>query len=212
MKIYSLQDFLKYLEKNGELIRIKTEVDAKLEAAEISIRALQQGLPALLFENIKDSRFPLAMNVLASDKRIELALGKHPDQLGEELITFMEDAMPPKPKVFFKHPGITKRLISTLPKTTFWTTSQEVIQGTDLNGLPVITCWPEDGGPFITLPQVFTYDPRNGKRNVGMYRMQVFDGKTTGMHWQIQKGGGFHYFQSQKSGKPFEIADRKSVV
>ncbi|GJQ48113.1 3-polyprenyl-4-hydroxybenzoate carboxy-lyase [Candidatus Kuenenia stuttgartiensis] len=206
MKIYSLQDFLKYLEKNGELIRIKTEVDAKLEAAEISIRALQQGLPALLFENIKDSRFPLAMNVLASDKRIELALGKHPDQLGEELITFMEDAMPPKPKVFFKHPGITKRLISTLPKTTFWTTSQEVIQGTDLNGLPVITCWPEDGGPFITLPQVFTYDPRNGKRNVGMYRMQVFDGKTTGMHWQIQKGGGFHYFQSQKSGKPFEIA------
>ncbi|WP_347272731.1 menaquinone biosynthesis decarboxylase [Candidatus Kuenenia sp.] len=206
MKIYSLQDFLKYLEKNGELIRIKKEVDAKFEAAEISIRALQQGLPALLFENIKGSRFPLAMNVLASDKRIELALGKHPDQLGEELITFMEDAMPPKPKVFFRHPGITKRLIGALPKTTFWPTSQEVIQGTDLNGLPVITCWPEDGGPFITLPQVFTYDPRNGKRNVGMYRMQVFDGKTTGMHWQIQKGGGFHYFQSQKAGKPFEVA------
>ncbi|MBM4055482.1 MAG: menaquinone biosynthesis decarboxylase [Planctomycetes bacterium] len=206
MKIYTLQDFLNYLDKNGELMRIKTEVDAKLEAPEISIRALQQGMPALLFENIKGSRFPLAMNVLASDKRIELALGKHPDQLGEELITFMEDAMPPKPKVLLKHPGITKRLFATLPKTTFWPTSQEVIQGPGLNELPVITCWPEDGGPFITLPQVFTYDPRNGKRNVGMYRMQVFDDKTTGMHWQIQKGGGFHYFQSQKAGKPFEVA------
>ena len=105
MRIYSLQDFIKYLDKNGELVRIKTEVDARLEVTEISIRALQEGKPALLFENVKGSKFPLAMNVLASDKRIELALGKHPDRLGEELITFMEEAMPPKPKVFFKHPG-----------------------------------------------------------------------------------------------------------
>ena len=116
MKIYSLQDFIKYLDANGELVRIKTEVDARLEATEISVRALQQGMPALLFENVKGAKFPLAMNVLASDKRIELALGKHPDRLGEELITFMEDAMPPNPKVFFKHPGTTRRIISTLPR------------------------------------------------------------------------------------------------
>ncbi|MBO1225073.1 MAG: menaquinone biosynthesis decarboxylase [Candidatus Scalindua sediminis] len=206
MRIYSLQDFIKYLDVNGELIRIKTEVDAKLEATEISIRALQKGMPALLFENVRGSRFPLAMNVLASDKRIELALGRHPDQLGEELITFMEEAMPPKPKVFLKHRGITKRLFSTLPRKTYKPTSQEVVSQLNLDELPITTCWPEDGGPFLTLPQVFTYDPHDGKRNVGIYRMQVFDGQTTGMHWQIQKGGGFHYYQAKKLGKEFEIA------
>jgi 4-hydroxy-3-polyprenylbenzoate decarboxylase len=206
MRIYSLQDFIKYLDVNGELIRIKTEVDAKLETTEISIRALQKGMPALLFENVKGFRFPLAMNVLASDKRIELALGRHPDQLGEELITFMEEAMPPKPKVFLKHRGITKRLFSTLPRTTYKPTSQEVVSQANLDELPITTCWPEDGGPFLTLPQVFTYDPHDGKRNVGIYRMQVFDGQTTGMHWQIQKGGGFHYYQAKKLGKEFEIA------
>jgi len=206
MRIYSLQDFIKYLDSNGELIRIKAEVDARLEVTEISIRALKEGMPALLFENVKGAKFPLAMNVLASDKRIELALGKHPDRLGEELITFMEEAMPPGPKVFFKHAGITKRIFSALPKKTCRPTSQEVVINPDLNDIPVITSWPEDGGPFITLPQVFTYDPHDGKRNVGMYRMQIFDGQTTGMHWQIQKGGGFHFYQAKKTGREFEIA------
>ncbi len=203
MRIYSLQDFIKYLDVNGELIRVKTEVDAKLETTEISIRPLQKGMSALLFENVKGFKFPLAMNVLASDKRIELALGRHPDQLGEELITFMEEAMPPKPKVLLKHRGITKRLFSTLPRTTYKPTSQEVVSQTNLDELPITTCWPEDGGPFLTLPQVFTYDPHDGKRNVGIYRMHVFDGQTTGMHWQIQKGGGFHYYQAKKLGKEF---------
>ncbi|MCP5005106.1 MAG: menaquinone biosynthesis decarboxylase [Planctomycetes bacterium] len=206
MRIYSLQDFINYLDTHGELKRIKTEVDANLEVTEISIRALKEGMPALLFENVRGARFPLAMNVLASNKRIELALGKHPDQLGAELITFMEEAMPPKPRVFFKHPNISRRLFATLPKMTCRPTSQEIVGGMNLHDLPVITSWPEDGGPFITLPQVFTYDPKEGKRNVGMYRMQIFDSKTTGMHWQIQKGGGFHYLQSQKLGKEFEIA------
>lgn len=206
MRIYSLQDFITYLEKNGELLRIKTEVDARLEVVEISIRAIREGMPALLFENVRGARFPLAMNVLASEKRIELALGKHPDQLGEELITFMEEAMPPKPKVFFKHPGIARRLICTLPKTTSRPPSQQVVSGISLQDLPIITSWPEDGGRFITLPQVFTYDPHTKKRNVGMYRMHVFDEKTTGMHWQIQKGGGFHYYRAKKMGKEFQIA------
>ncbi len=206
MKIYSLQDFVSYLEKNGELVRIKTEVDPKLEAPEISIRALQAGMPALLFENVRGSRFPLAMNVLASEKRIEMALGKHPEQLGKELITFMEEALPPKPKALFKHAGITRRLLCALPMRTSRALSQHVVTSPNLNDLPVITCWPDDGGRFITLPQVFTYDPHTGKRNVGMYRMQVFDGQTTGMHWQIQKGGGFHYHRAKKMGTAFPVA------
>lgn len=207
MKIYSLQDFIKYLEENGELARIKCEVDPVFEAPEISIRALKEGRPALLFENVKGAKYPLAMNVLASDKRIEMSLGKHPDQLGEELITFMEEMMPPKPSVFFKYPEMSKRLFATIPKSTLNPPSQEnIVSPANLDEFPVITCWPEDGGPFITLPQVFTYDPRDGKRNVGMYRMQVFDAQTTGMHWQIQKGGGFHYYQAKKMGKEFEVA------
>lgn len=206
MRIYSLQDFIKYLEKNGELVRIKTEVDARLEVVEISIRALHEGMPALLFEKVHGSQFPLAMNVLASEKRIELALGKHPDQLGEELIAFMEEAVPPKPKTFLKHPGIAKRLFCTLPKTISRPPSQQVVSSPDLNEFPITTSWPEDGGRFITLPQVFTYDPQTGKRNVGMYRMHVFDKQTTGMHWQIQKGGGFHYYRAKKMGKEFQIA------
>lgn len=207
MKINSLQDFVRYLEKNGELIRIGCEVDANLEAAEISIRALKAGMPALLFENIKGARYPLAMNVLASDRRIELALGKHPDELGGELIGFMEEAMPPGPRVFLKNPGITRRIVSAIPKGAFGPLSQaNIMYRPNLGELPVITCWPEDGGPFVTLPQVFTYDPHSRKRNVGMYRMQVFDNNTTGMHWQIQKGGGFHYFQARKLGREFEVA------
>ncbi len=206
MRIYSLQDFIRYLEKTGELIRIKTEVDARLEVVEISIRALREGMPALLFENVRGFRFPLAMNVLASEKRIELALGKHPDQLGNELITFMEEALPPKPKLFFKYPGIAKRLFCTLPKTISRPPSQQVISDLNLNELPITTSWPEDGGRFVTLPQVFTCDPQTGKRNVGMYRMQVFDEQTTGMHWQIQKGGGFHYYRAKKMQKEFQIA------
>lgn len=206
MRIYSLQDFIKYLEKTGNLVRVKTEVDARLEVVEISIRALREGMPALLFENVRGSRFPLAMNVLASEKRIELALGKHPDQLGNELITFMEEALPPKPKVFLKHPGISKRLFCTLPKTISRPPSQQVVSNPDLHEFPITTSWPEDGGRFITLPQVFTYDPQTGKRNVGMYRMQVFNERTTGMHWQIQKGGGFHYHRAKKMGQEFQIA------
>ncbi len=84
--------------------------------------------------------------------------------------------------------------------------SQEVSGGADLDTLPVLTCWPGDGGRFITLPQVVTYDPVSGRRNMGMYRMQVFDGRTTGMHWQIQKGGGFHYARAEKLGRPLELA------
>jgi 4-hydroxybenzoate decarboxylase subunit C len=99
-----------------------------------------------------------------------------------------------------------RRFLSSRPRRVTRALSQEVVDRPDLETLPNIKCWPKDGGKFITLPQVFTYDPRDGKRNVGMYRMHVFDKTTTGMHWQIQKGGGFHYFQADKLNKPFELA------
>jgi 4-hydroxy-3-polyprenylbenzoate decarboxylase len=206
MDFRSLGEFVRYLESVGELKRVRVEVDPQLEVTEISTRALKQGLPALLFENVKGSRYPLAVNTLASERRIELALAKHPDQLGEELVGFVERAMPPSMKSLTSHGSMLMRTTAARVKTVSQALSQEVVRRPDLDSLPVIKCWPGDGGRFITLPQVITYDPNTGKRNIGMYRMHVFDATTTGMHWQIQKGGGFHYYQADKLNKPFEVA------
>ncbi|MBU1421905.1 MAG: menaquinone biosynthesis decarboxylase [Bacteroidetes bacterium] len=206
MKFPALNEFLKYLESIGELHRIKVEVDPELESTEIAIRALKQGKPALLFENPKGSKYPLAMNILASERRIEHALGMHPEELGEKLIGFMERAIPPKLNTILEHKQIVKRLISSRPKKVSSGFAQEVVDTPNLTQLPIQKCWSQDGGRFITLGQVMTYDPVTQKRNIGVYRMQMFDDSSTGMHWQIQKGGGFHYFQAQKLGKEFELA------
>lgn len=202
----SLGDFARYLESIGELHRCTVEVDPYLEVTEIATRAIKEKKPALLFEKIKGSKYPLVINTMASDLRCELALQKHPQQLGEELIKFLGDAVPPRPSSFLKHKSIVKRFLKASPKRVSSAVSQEVVEQPNLDDLPVLTCWPDDGGPFITLPQVVTYDPRSGKRNMGMYRMHVFDKQTTGMHWQIQKGGGFHYYQAEKLGREFELA------
>lgn len=205
-KFLALGEFLKYLESIGELQRVKVEVDPELESTEIAIRALKQNKPALLFENPKGSLYPLAMNILASERRIEHALGIHPEELGEKLIGFMEQAIPPKMDFIFKQKSMVKRLLTSRPKITKWGVGQETLDKPNLTKFPIQKCWPLDGGRFITLGQVMTYDPRTDKRNVGIYRMQMFDDSSTGMHWQIQKGGGFHYYQAQKLGKEFELA------
>jgi 4-hydroxy-3-polyprenylbenzoate decarboxylase len=206
MNFLTLGDFARYLESVGELHRVKIEVDPYLEVTEIATRAIKENKPALWFERVKGSRYPLVINLLASDKRCELALQKHPQQLGEELIRFLGDILPPKPSAVFKHKSLAGRFLHAPPRKVRSAISQQVVEAPNLDELPILTCWPEDGGRFITLPQVITYDPLTGKRNMGIYRMHVFDKQTTGMHWQIQKGGGFHYYQAEKLGKPFELA------
>ncbi len=206
MRFTALREFVQYLEKSGELHRVKVEVDPILEISEIAIRALREGKPALYFEKVKGAKYPLVINTLASERRIELALGEHPDRLGEELISFFEHAIPPSAKSLTKHRAMLRRFLSSRTSDISIAPSQEVVENPNLGELPIIQCWPQDGGRFITLPQVVTYDPRNSKRNIGMYRMHVFDGRTTGMHWQIQKGGGFHFFQSMKLDRPLEVA------
>ena len=206
MHFTALREFVDYLEKNGELHRVKTEVDPILEITEIATRALREGKPALFFERVKGAKYPLVINTLASEHRIELALGEHPEKLGQELISFFEEAIPPSLKSLMKHRRVVRRMLSSRLSDIPIAISQEVVEKPNLNDLPITKCWPGDGGKFITLPQVFTYDPRSGKRNVGMYRMHVFDEKTTGMHWQIQKGGGFHYFHADKLNRSLELA------
>jgi 4-hydroxy-3-polyprenylbenzoate decarboxylase len=202
----SFGDYSRFLESAGELHRVAVEVDPCLEITEIASRAIREGKPALLFEHVKGSPYPVVINALASDRRCELALGKHPEELGEELVRFMEDAFPPKLSTLFAHGKTAARFLHTPVRMVRNAPSQEVSGGADLDTLPVLTCWPGDGGRFITLPQVVTYDPVSGRRTMGMYRMQVFDGRTTGMHWQIQKGGGFHYARAEKLGRPLELA------
>ncbi|MGB2957651.1 MAG: UbiD family decarboxylase [Bacteroidota bacterium] len=206
MRYRTYGDFARYLEQVGELHRVRVEVDPHLEITEIATRALREGRKALWFERVKGSRYPVVINGLASDLRCELALRKHPEQLGEELISFVEDALPPTLAGIWKHRSLVNRLLASPVKRVKRGLAREVVEEPDLDSLPVLTCWPEDGGRFFTLPQVITEDPRNRKRNMGMYRMQVYDKKTTGMHWQIQKGGGFHYYQAEKMGRPLELA------
>jgi 4-hydroxy-3-polyprenylbenzoate decarboxylase len=205
-RFLTLGDFARYLETQGELHRCSVEVDPYLEITEIASRAIKEQKPSLLFENVKGSKYPLVINTMASEKRCELALQQHPQELGEELIEFLGDLFPPKPSTVWKHRSLARRFLSAPPKSSSSALSQQVIEQPNLDDLPILTCWPEDGGRFFTLPQVITYDSRTGKRNMGMYRMHVFDKQTTGMHWQIQKGGGFHYYQAEKLGKEFELA------
>ena len=163
----TLSQFLMRLEREGELHRITAEVDPILEASEIAVRALREGRSkALLFENVKGSQFPLAMNVLASDRRIELALGTHPEELGESLVHFAEQILPPKPRsVWNAGKPIFPRLLAARVRKTSPEEPRNALDTHDLGLLPILQTWPEDAGKFITLPQVFTYDPKTGKRN-----------------------------------------------
>jgi 4-hydroxy-3-polyprenylbenzoate decarboxylase len=202
----ALREFLQLLERNGELHRTQVEIDPALELTDVSVRALKEGRPALLIERPRGSSFPIVINHFASSRRIELALGRHPDQIGEELIRFLERVFPPTFKALLDNKATVKRFLKARTKSVSSGISQEVFEQPNLDALPIQVCWPHDGGRFITYGQVITYDPVHSKRNIGIYRMHVFDKATTGMHWQIQKGGGFHYYQSEKLGKEFELA------
>jgi UbiD family decarboxylase len=206
MRFQSFGEFVRYLESVGELRRIRDEVDPYLELTEFAARGIREKRPAMLFERVKGSPYPLVVNALASDHRCELALQRHPGELGRDLIGFLGDALPPAPTTLAKHRKTIRRLLSAPVRRVSGGISQEVVEAPNLDTFPILTCWPGDGGRFITLPQVVTYDPVTGKRNMGMYRMQVFDPKTTGMHWQIQKGGGFHFARAERLGRPLELA------
>jgi len=201
-----LQSFLTLLEKEGELKRVTEEIDAELEVTEIATRAVKENLPALLFENVKGSKYPLVINSMASIRRIELALGRPAEALGEDIVRFMEDVNPPSLGSFWRNRQTGWRLLKIRPKNTRRALSQQVVEEPQLNDLPILKCWPEDGGRFFTLPLVISRDPKTGAGNMGMYRMQVYDERTTGMHMQIQKGGGFHYQLAEKAGRPLEMA------
>ena len=202
MAYQDLREFIKRLERENELKRITPEVDVDLEITEITDRVSKAGGPALLFQNPRSSRdgvvyeIPLLINSLGSRKRIELGL--EVDSL-EEIAKRIEDLLDMKPPegLLDKVKMLPKlaELGSFVPKMVKDGPVKEVISqdGLSLAGLPIMKCWPHDGGRFITLPMVITRSPKTGRRNVGCYRMQVYDERTTAMHWQIHKGGAEHF-------------------
>ncbi len=198
-----LGSFLSFLAAQGQLVRVPVEVDPRLEITEIALRTVKSGGPALFFERVKGSPYPLAINLLGSAQRMEWALGRPPGAIGEEIARAAEDLMPPKPSAVWRHRGLFARALKMKPRRS---RGLPLSEAPDLDALPILTCWPEDGGRFLTLPLVITKSPSNGRRNVGMYRLQTFDKSTTGMHIQIERGGGAHYAEYEALGQPMPVA------
>lgn len=201
-----LRAFLSLLEREKQLARIRVEVDPELEITEIATRVVKEQGPALLFERVKGSQVPLAINILGSARRIELALGRHPQEVGAEIKKLMEIAMPPRPKKLIEEWRTVGKVLAAAPKRVRRGPCQELETEPDLRRLPIMKCWPKDAGRFITCGMVVTYDPDTDKRNMGIYRMQVVSPDRVLMHWQIQKGGGFHYWKAEQQGKALAVS------
>jgi 4-hydroxy-3-polyprenylbenzoate decarboxylase len=208
MAYNSLQDFLQVLEREGELKRIFHPVKAELEITEIADRVMKSAGPALLFENVVGKNIPVLINAFGSAKRMALALGvKDIEEIAAEIAKLIQTRPPKSFKDKLQLLGELVKLAGIPPKMVKEAACQEVVnRDPDLNLLPVLTCWPGDAGPFITLPMVFSKDSVKGTRNVGLYRMQVFDRRTTGMHWHLHKVGARHFQQQKENKGKLELA------
>lgn len=211
MAFKDLHEFVAVLENKGLLHRVTTLVDPVLEITEITDRISKKGGPALFFERVKGSPYPVLINAFGSFERMSLALGvQQLDEIGARISKMLElqdltgsllDKMKFLPRL--------AEMGSWVPRMVRKAPCQEVIlrdEDATLNIFPILKCWPGDGGRYITLPLVFTKDPETGGRNLGMYRLQVFDGKTTGMHWHVHKNGAENYRRHQKIGQRMEVA------
>jgi len=212
MPYTDLRDFIRALEKANELKRIGFEVDPDLEITEFADRAVKTGGPALLFEKPKGSNMPVLINAFASPKRMQIALEVDSvDEVAQRIAEYLEMKMPEGLIGKLKMLPKLAEMGSFFPKMVSGGPCKEVVRrdGFSLKELPVLRCWPQDGGPFITLPMVFSKNPLTGKRNCGMYRMQVYDDRTTGMHWQTHKQGAEHYrrlLEQQGKGTRMDVA------
>ncbi len=195
----NLRSFIETLRRENEIVEIDAEIDPYLEIAEIHRRVIEAGGKALFFNRVKNSIYPVVTNLFGTAKRIDLAFGEKPQELVKRAVEMVESLLPPKPKELwnFRDLALTGLKLGT-KKVRRAPVLEEVDKPANLEELPLLQLWHEDGGHFITLPLVYTESPSTGKHNLGMYRIQRFDKTTTGIHWQIHKGGGFHYFEAEK--------------
>ncbi len=197
----STQEFVQRLQKEGECFVFPEEVDPYLELAEIQRRVVQKKGPALLFPKVKGTSFPVATNLYGSEKRIHLAFGEKPVQAIQRLAKLAKEILPPKLERLWREKDLALLpflvgMKKTRKAPVLWKEQRKIT----VKDLPQFVSWQEDGGPFVTLPLVYTEHPEHHSGNLGMYRVQLYDEKTVGMHIQIHRGGGFHYYEAEKHG------------
>lgn len=202
----NLRSFLDVLRRENDLVEIEAEVDPYLELAEIHRRVIEAGGAALFFKNVKGGRYPVVTNLFGTNKRIELAFTKKPQELVKKAVEMIEVLLPPQIGKLWNYRDLA---FTGLKLGTKKVSRAPILEAVDrpanLNELPILTTWQEDGGAFITLPLVYTESPTTGKHNLGMYRIQRHDAQTTGIHWQIHKGGGFHYFEAEQKNESLPV-------
>lgn len=205
-KLCDLRSYLELLKKEKQLLVIEEEVDPYLEIAEIHRRVIAHGGPALLFTKVKGSKFPVTTNLFGTAQRLELAFGRKPQQFVRDIVRLAESIMP----LSFGKLWENKQLFLDGLKIGLKTvTNGPILENCQrpplLSSLPMLTSWQSDGGPFVTLPLVYTEHPGGKGHNLGMYRIHRYDDATTGIHWQIHKGGGYHYHEAEKINKPLPM-------
>ncbi len=212
MTLTSLRAYLDRLRREGELVEVRARVNPYLELAEIHRRVIAASGPALLFTNVAGSRFPVVTNLFGTARRIDLAFGPRPLELVRQAARAAQELLPPSPAKLWQFRHLAREgLRIGLARRRSGPILEAMESPPDLTRLPAITTWPEDGGPFITLPLVYTEPPgpeghaQSHGHNLGVYRMQVYDATTAGMHWQIQKGGGFHYAAAERLGRALPV-------
>jgi UbiD family decarboxylase len=209
----SLRDFLDLLRQEGELAEVVVPVDPYLEIAEVHRRVIATGGPALLFLNVKGSPYPVVTNLFGTARRIELAFGRRPQEFVRRAVRAAQDLLPPTPAKLWGYRDFARQGLNVGLAARRRGPVLDVVEiPPRLDTLPALTSWPADGGPFITLPLVYTEPPAGTDagaaahgHNLGIYRAHVYDSGTTGMHWQIQKGGGFHHQAAERQGRSLPV-------
>ena len=197
--LHDLRSYLDLLKLDGDLLVIDEEVDPYLEIAEIHRRIIAKGGPALYFSKVKSSRFPVVTNLFGTNRRLEQAFGLRPQKFVQDMVHLIENIMPLSAGKLWQSRQLLfdglKIGLKTRPTGPILENCQSPAK---LSSLPMLTSWHSDGGPFVTLPLVYTEHPGGKGHNLGMYRIQQHDDTTTGIHWQIHKGGGYHYHEAEK--------------
>ena len=204
--VRNLRQFIEMLRRRGEIVEVRAEVDPDQELAEIHRRVAAADGPALLFANVKGSAFPVATNLFGTLARTELAFGARPVEFVERAVRLAHELMPPTPAKLWGARGFLREGMRVgMRRGTRGAVLANAVSPPRLSALPLIKSWPEDGGHFLTLPLVYTESPADGRHNLGIYRMQRHDDATMGMHWQIGKGGGFHYHEAEARGAALPV-------